>query len=36
MPTDAGAFAACAPKAAIAGGNPLDQYIAEELAKGKR
>ncbi|MGA2491487.1 MAG: hypothetical protein ABSF67_00900 [Roseiarcus sp.] len=36
MPTDAGAFAACAPKAAIAGGKPLDQYIAEELAKGKR
>jgi hypothetical protein len=36
MPTDAGAFAACAPKAALAGGKPLDQYIAEELAKGKR
>jgi hypothetical protein len=35
MPTDAGAFAACAPKAALAGGKPLDQYIAEELAKGK-
>ena len=36
MPTGADAFAACAPKAALAGGKPLDQYIAEELAKGKR
>ena len=36
MPTGATVFAACAPKAAIAGGKPLDQYIAEELAKGKR
>jgi len=36
MPTGADALAACAPKAALAGGKPLDQSIAEELAKGKR
>jgi hypothetical protein len=36
MPIGADALAACAPKAALAGGKPLDQSIAEELAKGKR
>jgi hypothetical protein len=36
MPTGAALLAACEPKAAIAGGEPLAQYIAEELAKGKR